>query len=169
MRLVALGETRASNLGATDWAVLVGILVLQRICVHVGMWAYCIAVLPGTALHEAMHWLVAAVLRARPSMPSLVPIRTASGWRLGSVQFSAGYLRSLPIALAPLALAPLSLWWVTSFLPGEPMGVTYLFHAWVSASAFGASLPSRQDWSIAAPALIVGALVALLIALVPGP
>ena len=159
VRLFALGEASASRLSVVDWAVLGGILLFQRLCVHLGMWAYCLAVLPGTALHEAMHWLVAMALRARPSMPSIIPVRTASGWRLGSVQFRAGYLRALPIALAPLVLAPLGFWWATTFLPGKPWGAIYLAHAWISVCAFGAGFPSRQDWSIAAPALVVGGLV----------
>lgn len=156
---LAWATARAQALGARDWLVLAGILVFQRLCVHIGMWTYCLAVLPGTALHEAMHWTAAALLGARPTMPNLVPVRTAMGWRLGSVRFQAGYLRSLPIALAPVALAPLSFWWATTFMPGAGSGVAYGLHAWLAASAFGASVPSSQDWSVAAPALLVGAVV----------
>lgn len=161
-RVSAWVGASATRLSAADVAVMGGILVLQRLCALFGMWAYCLAVLPGTALHEAMHWLVAFVLRARPSMPSIVPERTATGWRLGSVRFSAGYLRSLPIALAPLALAPAGLWWAATFLPGQPWGAIYLAHAWISVSALAASFPSGQDWAIAAPALVAVVLVVAL-------
>ena len=78
---------------------------------------------------------------------------------MGSVRFQAGYFRSLPIALAPVALAPLSFWWATTFMPGAGPGPVYWLHAWLAASAFGASVLSSQDWSVAAPALLVGAVV----------
>lgn len=156
---LAWASVRAHALDTRDWLVLGGILLFQRLCVHIGMWTYCLAVLPGTALHEAMHWTVAALLGARPTMPNLVPVRTHGGWRLGSVRFQAGYLRSLPIALAPVALAPLSFWWATTFMPGAGSGAMYWLHAWLAASAFGASVPSTQDWSVAAPALLAGAVM----------
>lgn len=160
---LAWASARAQALGARDWLVLGGILLFQRLCVHIGMWAYCLAVLPGTALHEAMHWTVAALLGAKPTMPNLVPQRTHGGWRLGSVRFQAGYLRSLPIALAPVALAPLAFWWATAFLPGARSGVAYGLHAWLAASAFGASVPSTQDWSVAAPALLAAAVMGVVL------
>lgn len=160
---LAWAHARAQVLDMKDWLVLGGILLFQRLCVHIGMWAYCLAVLPGTALHEAMHWVVAALLGAKPTMPNLVPQRTHGGWRLGSVRFQAGYVRSLPIALAPVALAPLAFWWATAFLPGAGSGVAYWLHAWLAASAFGASVPSTQDWSVAAPALLAAAVMGVVL------
>ena len=44
--------------------------------------------------------LVALLLFAKPQFPSLIPQRMEHGWRLGSVAFRAGWLRSLPIFLA---------------------------------------------------------------------
>lgn len=149
----------SAGLTTVDWLVLAFLLLMGYLCGRIGMWAYCVATLPGTIAHELAHYLVALVLGARPSPPSIIPERTKTGWRLGSVHFSAGIVRAVPIALAPLALAPLSLWWAGSHLPTLPFGPLYLGHAWIASTAFGASLPSSQDWSIAAPTLAIIALI----------
>ncbi|MBG6083070.1 hypothetical protein [Rubrivivax gelatinosus] len=137
----------------SDWAALCFVLLLSEAAARLGMVAYCLVALPGTAAHELAHYLVAWALRAHPALPSIVPERTSNGWRLGSVRFVAGPLRSVPIALAPMALAPLSLWWAGATLPRLDLGLSYALHAWGAATTFAASLPSRADWTIAAPAL----------------
>lgn len=162
--LVAVLRPLAGELAARDLTILAGILVLTHIGARFGMWAYCLLVLPGTLAHELSHYVVALTLRARPSLPSLVPLRTASGWRLGAVAFHAGPLRAMPIAIAPLALGPLSLLWASSTLPHSPVDGAYLLHAWGAATSFGASLPSREDWRLAGPALGLGTLVLVFIA-----
>jgi len=148
----------SGNLAISDWLALLAVFAASAAAARISMAAYCIVALPGTAAHELMHYLTALVLRARPGLPSVIPERTSSGWRLGSVKFSAGLLRSVPIALAPLALAPLSLWWANSTLPRVD-GAMYALHAWGAATAFAASMPSRADWSIAAPALLLAAVL----------
>lgn len=159
-------EHLAAGLGPTDWLVLAVMLTLGHLSGRVGIWAYCLVSLPGTLAHELAHWVTALVLRASPSLPSIIPQRMKSGaWRLGSVGFSAGLIRSVPIALAPLALAPLSIWWAGAHLPGLPFGPMYLLHAWIASTAFAASLPSSQDWSIAAPTLGAVAMLTALILL----
>lgn len=149
----------AGGLRSFDWIVLGSLLLLTHLAGRVGIWAYCLVALPGTIAHELAHYLVALVLRARPSPPSIIPERTATGWRLGAVEFQPGLLRTVPIALAPFALAPLGLWWAGAALPGLAFGPLYILHAWGASSAFAASLPSSQDWSIAAPALFLAALI----------
>jgi hypothetical protein len=129
------------------------------------MWIYALVALPGTLAHELSHFVVALVLRAQPSFPSLIPVRTQYAWRLGSVTFRAGYLRALPIALAPLVLAPLALWWAAHWL-GSASWPIYGLHVWVVAALLSASLPSSADMKIALPALaILGALVAVVVVL----
>ena len=129
---------------------------------HAGMWMYALVALPGTLAHELAHFVVALVLGARPSFPSLVPIRTERGWRLGSVTFRAGRLRAVPIALAPFVLLPLALWWAGSFLQSTSRPL-YFLHVWVVAALITASLPSKTDFKLALPALIVAAVIALIV------
>lgn len=159
--IAALG----GNLASRDLWILGGILILTQIGARIGMWTYCLLVLPGTLAHELAHFGVALVLRASPSLPSLIPARVSGGWRLGSVSFRAGPLRSMPIAIAPLALAPLSLLWASATLPGAVVDGEYLLHAWGASTAFGASLPSREDWRLAAPAFALAAIALVALAM----
>lgn len=129
-------------------------LFLIRVGSHLGMWPYAIIALPGTLAHELAHYLTALLLGARPTFPSLVPQRTAFGWRLGSVAFRAGPLRSLPIALAPLLLLPLAGWWLLHMMLGSPWPV-HAVHAWIVGALLSACLPSSADFRIALPALAV--------------
>ena len=107
-----------------------------------------------------MSFVIATLLLAQPQFPSLIPQRTAHGWRLGSVAFRAGWLRSLPIALAPFALLPLALWWALHWMVPS-VGLVYFAHGWVVAALISASLPSAADFRIALPALFVMVLAGL--------
>lgn len=149
-----------SALSTTDVLVVLAMLALMRAASRLGMWVYAAVALPGTLAHELAHYLVALLLFAKPSFPSLVPQRTLHGWRLGSVTFRAGVVRALPIALAPFALLPLALWWAATLM-APVSGALYVVHAWVVAALLSASLPSSADFKIALPALAAIALAAL--------
>jgi hypothetical protein len=152
----------ASQLGAlsaSDWGMVFAAFVLIRASSLLGMWAYALLALPGTLAHELAHFLVALALAAKPSFPSLVPKRSEHGWRLGSVSFRAGLLRSVPIALAPIALLPLALAYGVTFMAPAAWPLAVL-HAWIMAALFSACLPSRADFRIAIPALLLAVLAA---------
>lgn len=125
------------------------------------MWTYALLALPGTFAHESAHFLVALVLGAQPQFPSLIPQRSEHGWRLGSVRFRAGLLRSLPIVLAPLLLLPLGLAWALYFFAPAGTWPLQMFHLWLVASLLTASLPSSADLRIALPALGLALIAAL--------
>ncbi len=148
------------GLTSTDIALVLGLLLLIRLAPRVGVWAYALLALPGTLAHELAHYLVALLLMAKPQFPSLLPQRNEHGWRLGSVAFRAGWLRSLPIALAPLALLPLALYWAATWM-APSAGLAYVAQAWIVAAFVSASLPSSADFRIALPALALFALAAL--------
>lgn len=145
-----VGELQALSTG--DILLVAGMLLLIRLAHRLGMWTYALVAMPGTFAHELAHYLVATVLMAKPSFPSLIPQRQEHGWRLGSVAFRAGWLRSLPIALAPFALLPLALWWAATWMQ-PAAGFTYFLQAWIVAALVSASLPSAADFRIALPAL----------------
>jgi len=87
-----LGQIAGS---ATAWdllAVVVAIALL-RLSRHGGMWCYAVTTLPGTFTHELAHFTTALFLLARPTLPSLRPVKTERGWKLGEVRFRAGKLR----------------------------------------------------------------------------
>lgn len=147
-------------LSPRDLAFAFGALFLIRASSRLGMWLYALIALPGTLAHELAHYLVAMVLFARPTFPSLVPQRTEHGWRLGSVGFHAGMMRSVPIALAPLMLAPLALFWATTYMAPSDWPL-YGIHAWIVGALLSATLPSAADFKIAFPALALLAILAL--------
>lgn len=129
---------------------------------RLGMWAFSLFSLPGTVAHELGHWLVARVLGAQPSFPSIVPKREGGTWVLGSVCVSPNIFTRIPIALAPFGLLPLGIWYAV--VHSEASGGWYLVHIWVASTFIAARLPSRQDWMVALPAILcaVGAYFALL-------
>lgn len=60
---------------------------------------FILAMLPGTFLHELLHFLVGAIMNARPSSFSIIPNRV----KLGSVTFTnIRWYNAVPAALAPL-------------------------------------------------------------------
>jgi hypothetical protein len=145
----------SSPLTAIDFAAVAAMLLLIRLSRHAGMWIYALVALPGTALHELSHYLVALVLGGSPSFPSLLPRRTEVGtWHLGHVQFRGGYLRSMFVGMAPLLLAPLAWWWATALLT-HAVWPLYALHAWIVAALVQAFWPSKTDWKLALPALVV--------------
>jgi hypothetical protein len=146
-----------------DLAAIASMLVLIRFARHFGMWIFALVALPGTALHELSHYVVALVLGGRPEFPSLVPQRVEGGWRLGHVRFRAGHLRAMFAGLAPLLLVPLAWWWAQTWLAHAAMPL-YVLHAWIVAALLQAGFPSRADWKLALPALAVLVPIALLAA-----
>lgn len=148
-------------LSPTDIVAAFGALLLIRACTRLGMWLYAIIALPGTLAHELAHYLVALLLFAQPSFPSLIPQRTGRGWRMGSVAFRAGILRAVPIALAPIMLLPLALFWAVHWL-APAADLMYWLHAWIVGALLSACLPSTADFKLAIPALMVLAVLAAL-------
>ena len=139
---------------AIDFAAVAFMLLLIGLSRHAGMWVYALVALPGTALHEFSHFIVALCLGGQPSFPSLLPTKTGKVWRLGEVRFRPGYLRSMFVGMAPLLLAPLAWWWATTLLAGASWPV-YALHAWIVAALVHACWPSKTDWKLALPALVV--------------
>ena len=121
---------------------------------RLGMWAYSLFSLQGTIAHELLHWFVARVLGAHPSFPSILPKRDGNVWRLGGVNFVPSLLNRIPIALAPFLLLPVGIWYAVVVMH-PATGWWYLAHGWVASSFLVASLPSRQDWIVALPAIVV--------------
>jgi hypothetical protein len=136
--------------------LLIGIVLLfdHVVAPRLGMWAYSVFALPGTLAHEFCHWLVALILGARPTFPNLIPKREGHAWRLGSVRASTNFLTVIPIALAPFALFPLGIWYAIHIM-SPTVGWWYLLHVWIASTLLDSSLPSKQDWSVALPAIYI--------------
>lgn len=109
-------------------------------------WMYILVLLPSTLLHEVSHWLVALLLGARPSFPSIIPKKDKEGWILGSVRFTLNPLTAALIALAPL-------WLLGGFVAFMLLEGWHESAEWWVGVLMGnmivGSFPSRADWSIA--------------------
>jgi hypothetical protein len=110
---------------------------------------YALLALPGTALHELSHWLVAALLGGRPTAPTLLPERVEGRWRLGAVGLrNLRWYNALPIGCAPLLLAPLA---GLAWLHAARLEDTHWLHwaaLYLAAAATVSCLPSLADWRI---------------------
>ena len=73
------------------------------------MWRIAVLSLPGTIAHELTHFIVGALLLAKPRVFSVWPKAVGRNWRLGSVSFgNIGLLNGVFVALAPLLLLPIA-------------------------------------------------------------
>ena len=131
------------------------------------MWRIAVLSLPGTIAHELMHFIVGALLLAKPSGLSVWPKAVGHSWRLGSVSFSnIGLLNGACVALAPLLLLPIAWLCVEHVL--LPLWISNRWGWWqlacyLTATVLFAALPSLQDIRLGARSLllyvVVGALV----------
>lgn len=147
-------EAAIQALSALDLLAILAVVAISKLAQWWGMLPYAIFALPGTALHEAAHWITAKALFASPTFPSLIPNRTEGYWRLGSVNCAATWLNVVPIAMAPFALIPLSFIYA-AYVMHQQQGWSYALSAWITGTALQAGFPSSQDWKVAAPVLCV--------------
>jgi hypothetical protein len=111
---------------------------------------YALVILPGTTLHELMHWLSAFLLGGAPQSFSILPKLFASNGShtLGEVAFIPNAWNAAFISLAPLSLFPLC-WFLIQCI-ARPI------HAWkrflllyLAACLWLSALPSSTDVRIA--------------------
>lgn len=105
--------------------------------------------LPGTIVHESLHWLVGKLLGARPYNFSVVPQYGADHVTYGSVSFeSFNTFNAAPTALAPLLGIPLALviWPYAQNLDTVWQKGLVI---WCLGAVIAQSLPSQADWAVA--------------------
>lgn len=135
--------------------VLIGCFaIINSLVARFGMWPYCLVALPGTAMHEACHWLLAKLFFSSPTFPNIWPKRSGHFWVMGSVSFEPTFLNRFPVAMAPLLLIPITGWFVMQIMH-QQNGMQYATSGWIAGSLLHGSLPSSQDFKVAAPAILV--------------
>jgi hypothetical protein len=123
------------------------------------MWRIALLSLPGTIAHELAHFLVGALLLAKPRGFSIWPRAIGHTWRLGSVSFgNIGLLNGAFVALAPLLLLLLAwLCVVHVLLPlwNDGRWGWWLLAGYVTATALFAALPSFQDMKLGGRSILL--------------
>jgi hypothetical protein len=159
---VAPGWPALSPLDVAFIALVLALVLASRRWV----WMYALVTLPGTFLHELSHWGVALLSGGRPTAPSVLPVRSERGWRLGAVGVrQVRWFNALPIGFAPLLLAPLA-WLALRHAAGiDAAHWTHWAGLYVAAVMAASCLPSRADARIVVSRpsglLAYGALAAL--------
>lgn len=107
-----------------------------------------VLLLPGTILHEFLHFIVGLILNGKPVGFSLFPKKTSSGYILGSVSFkNITFYNAFPIAIAPV-LSILPAFYLFSLLQADISFELKLFYIYLIWTFIKCSLPSDQDIKI---------------------
>lgn len=140
--------------------VMAGVLLLYALRRH--MFIFSLAALPGTLLHELLHFIAGLASLGRPTGFSVIPRRVAHGYILGSVRFAqVRWYNAWCIGLAPLLLLPMALFllvWRVQGLHG--FSPAELLWTYLLATLIYASLPSWPDIKIAASSFWLLAFIA---------
>ena len=127
---------------------------------RVGTFWQILYAIPGTLLHELVHFLVALVTGGRPTGFSIIPRPRESSladgslrrmWVLGSVSIgNAGTLSALPTGLAPLALIGAAYYLYSHWFLWYPADLQHTLLMYLSVYLLCySSVPSMQDIKVA--------------------
>jgi hypothetical protein len=131
---------------------LVILLMRVKYATYKSMWLSALINIPGTFLHELVHYLIGSILNAKPSNFTIIPKKGNDGsYVMGSVTFSnLTFYNAIPTALAPLLLLPIGFYLNRHFLPTmTPSFLNYVLYILLQTIIIENSIPSRTDFRIA--------------------
>ena len=107
--------------------------------------------IPGTILHEFMHFIVGLVFNAHPKNFSIIPKRGNGGYVMGSVSFAnIKFYNAVPAALAPVLLLPVGFYANRYLLPLiQPNFVNYVLYVLLQTIIIENAMPSATDFKVA--------------------
>ena len=132
--------------------LLVVFLIRLKYVTYRSMWCSALVNIPGTLLHELMHFMVGAFLNARPCNFTILPQRNIDGdYVMGSVGFrNITFYNAVPAALAPLLLLPIGFYLNRYFLPNMvPTLFNYILYVLLQTIIVENAIPSRTDFNVA--------------------
>ena len=132
--------------------LLVVILMRLKYATYRSMWGSALINIPGTLLHELMHFVVGGLFNARPCNFTIFPKKDVDGsYIMGSVGFrNISFYNAIPAALAPLLLLPISFYLNRYWLPNlTPSLFGYTFYVLIQTIIIENSIPSRTDFKVA--------------------
>jgi hypothetical protein len=107
---------------------------------------------PGTFLHEFMHFIIGGALNAQPCNFTIIPKkRDDGGYIMGSVGFrNITFYNAVPASLAPLLLLPLSFYLNRYWLPTlNTTFLNYVLYIFLQTIIIENAIPSRTDFRVA--------------------
>ena len=132
--------------------LLVIILIRIKYTTYSSMWASALVNIPGTLLHELMHFTVGLLMNARPCNFTIFPKKSPNGnYVMGSVGFrNVTFYNAIPSAMAPLLLLVIGFYLNRYYLPKMPptMG-HYIFYVLIQTIIIENSVPSGADFRVA--------------------
>ena len=132
--------------------LLVIILMRIKYTTYNSLWLSSLVNIPGTILHEFMHFFVGMLLNARPCNFTIFPRRGEDGsYVMGSVGFrNVTFYNAVPASMAPLLLLPIGFYLNRYFLPTmEPTFVNYVLYVLLQTIIIENAMPSGADFRVA--------------------
>lgn len=117
-------------------------------------------------MHEMTHYLVGLVFGLHPTKISLYPHKKEDGsWSLGSVSMVTEKrpMRAMLAGLAPLLILFPGCWLLVQSTIGDISLLSHAWRIWVASLLIKNSLPSKADFEIALPGLVITGTICLLL------
>ncbi|MBE6451303.1 MAG: hypothetical protein E7016_05000 [Alphaproteobacteria bacterium] len=149
-----------SNPQVLEWVVnnrflmIVFVIVLLKFkyATYSSLWLSALINIPGTVLHETMHFLVGLFTNARPTSFDLIPRKDGFGnYVMGSVGFrNVTSYNAIPSALAPLILLPIGYWLNMWYFANVNISLlNYVFYILLQTIIIENAVPSSTDFKVA--------------------
>lgn len=131
--------------------LLVIILIHLKNATYKSMFLCALINLPGTILHEMMHFFVGLILNARPCNFTILPRKSDKGYVMGSVGFTnITFYNAIPSSMAPLLLLPIGFYLNRYLLPNmTPTFTNYVLYVLLQTIIIENALPSSADFRVA--------------------
>ena len=132
--------------------LLVIVLLHLKYKTYDSMWASALVNIPGTLLHEFMHFAVGLLLNAQPSNFNFLPKKSSDGgYVMGSVGFrNITFYNAIPSALAPLLLLFVGFYLNRYWLPTINLTVlNYMGYVFLQTIIIENAMPSSTDFRVA--------------------
>ncbi len=153
-------STFISNQQTLEWIVnnrflmllLVIVLLKLKYATYSNLWLSAIINIPGTILHETMHFAIGLIMNARPTSYDLIPRRDGNGnYVMGSVGFrNITSYNALPAALAPLFLLPIGYYLNIWYFDNVNINIfNYILYILLQTIIIENAVPSSTDFKVA--------------------
>ena len=135
--------------------LIVLVIFLMRLsrATYRSLWLCALINIPGTILHELMHFLIGGFMNARPCNFTIIPRRdlATGAYVMGSVGFrNVTFYNAVPASMAPLLLLPIGFYLNRYFLPTmEPTFVNYVLYVLLQTIIIENAMPSGADFRVA--------------------